>query len=117
MNTAKITRLKIEGFKSIESSSLSFGQINVLIGVNGVGKSNLLSFLRLMRGLATRDLQGFVNKSGGANALLRFGAKQTAEIPFEVEIDAGGEYRYSGCLSYAPPDTLFISRELMSFDN
>lgn len=40
-----ITRLTIENFKSIEKLELELGRINVFIGENGAGKSNILEAL------------------------------------------------------------------------
>jgi energy-coupling factor transporter ATP-binding protein EcfA2 len=40
-----ITKFKVESFKSIESAEIELGNINVFIGANGSGKSNLLEAL------------------------------------------------------------------------
>lgn len=40
-----IRKVHIEGFKSIEKLSIELGQLNVLIGENGCGKSNVLEAL------------------------------------------------------------------------
>ncbi len=37
-----VTKVQIENFKSIEKLSLSLGRVNVLIGENGCGKTNIL---------------------------------------------------------------------------
>lgn len=37
-----IKEIKIENFKSIQSLNLELGQLNVFIGANGSGKSNIL---------------------------------------------------------------------------
>jgi predicted ATPase len=37
-----VTRLTVESFKSLESVEVQLGQVNVFIGANGSGKSNLL---------------------------------------------------------------------------
>lgn len=37
-----ITELKIENYKSIQDLTLDVGRVNVLIGENGCGKSNIL---------------------------------------------------------------------------
>ena len=44
----KITRLCIEGFRSLRKVNWSPGDLNVIIGPNGTGKSNLLRFLELI---------------------------------------------------------------------
>ena len=40
-----IKKITIEGYKSIEKQQLELNSMNILIGGNGAGKSNLLSFL------------------------------------------------------------------------
>jgi predicted ATPase len=42
----RLVKLKIEGFKSIQHMEMNFGNINILLGGNGAGKSNLISFLK-----------------------------------------------------------------------
>jgi predicted ATPase len=48
-----IRKLTIEGFKSIRKLELELGPLNVLIGANGAGKSNLVSFFRLLQAMAS----------------------------------------------------------------
>ncbi|EIJ43632.1 putative NTPase (NACHT family) [Beggiatoa alba B18LD] len=43
-----ITHVKVKNFKSIVSTELELGQINVFIGANGAGKSNLLEALAFL---------------------------------------------------------------------
>jgi predicted ATPase len=45
-----LDRLTIEGFKSIRDlRDFELRPLNVLIGANGAGKSNLVEFFRLLR--------------------------------------------------------------------
>ena len=44
----QISRILIEGYKSIEKCDLKLNTLNVLIGANGAGKSNLISFFKLI---------------------------------------------------------------------
>ena len=54
-------RLGVGGFKSIKDlQPLDLRPVNVLIGANGSGKSNLISFLRLLNAIAGHHLQDFV---------------------------------------------------------
>lgn len=43
-----ITRFQIESFKSLESVELELGRVNVFIGANGSGKSNLLEAIGVL---------------------------------------------------------------------
>lgn len=53
----KVTRISIEGFRSIRDSSVELGDINVLIGPNGIGKSNFLSVFPFIRDVASGERQ------------------------------------------------------------
>src|ERR1017187_10020770 len=47
-----IKKLKVQCFKSIESAELDLGHVNVFIGANGCGKSNLLEALGVLAAAA-----------------------------------------------------------------
>ncbi len=72
--------LTIRGYKSIRDASLEFGDVTVLIGANGAGKSNLVSVFRLLNQIIEEQCQKFVTLSGGANSLLYLGAKTTDKL-------------------------------------
>lgn len=44
----KLNRITIKGFRSIKEATLEIGPLNVLIGANGAGKSNLIAFFKLI---------------------------------------------------------------------
>jgi predicted ATPase len=81
-----IERLELAGFKSIRHASIDLRPINVLIGANGSGKSNLLSYFGLL-GAALRDQQeNYLQRHGGPGAFLHLGAKHTPEILADLTI-------------------------------
>src|SRR5207249_12057994 len=47
-----LTRIKIEGFKSLQYVDLPLGRVNLLVGTNASGKSNFFDALRLLQGIA-----------------------------------------------------------------
>ena len=55
-----INRIKIEGYKSIKKLDLELKPINILIGSNGVGKSNFLSFFKLVNNIYEQRLYCFI---------------------------------------------------------
>lgn len=91
---------------------LELRDINVLIGANGAGKSNFISFLQLLNYIIERDLQTYVTKRGGANNLLYFGRKTSSEI--ETEIDFGRN-KYYCKLQPTDDDKLFFEEEIVCF--
>jgi predicted ATPase len=62
--------LTIEGFTSIENASIDFGRLNVLVGANGAGKSNLVRAMEMLGRIVDEDLRLFVSSSGGASTLV-----------------------------------------------
>jgi predicted ATPase len=78
-----ISAITIRGFKSIAAiESLELRPINVVIGANGAGKSNFVGvFSFLAETFEEPDwFNERVSVAGGANRLLHFGSKRTAEI-------------------------------------
>ena len=49
----QIARLKINDFKSLKDVEVELGQVNVLIGANGAGKSNLLEAIGILGAAAS----------------------------------------------------------------
>jgi predicted ATPase len=109
-----LERLILSGFKTIRQlDGLELGPMNVLIGPNGAGKSNLLSFFRMLSQMFTQpgNLQLFVAKSGGANALLHTGAATTQRINATLNF-RGVDYAFR--LAHAAQDTLVFEEEAVS---
>jgi predicted ATPase len=106
----RLTHIHIEGFKSIREADLDLRPLNVLIGANASGKSNLLSLFRIVNPFPFRDLQLSVARAGGAESLLHYGSKTTTEII--VALDSAVQevaVRLQMRLAYAPPDTLVFA--------
>ncbi|MCQ2256418.1 MAG: AAA family ATPase [Bacteroidaceae bacterium] len=89
----KINKIKIRGYKSIKDQTVEMKNLNVLIGSNGIGKTNFVSVFDLLKSLYRGNLQEFVLKNRGANKLLYMGAKNTDMIVLEVEVDDEGKKR------------------------
>ena len=70
-------KIEIKGYKSIKNLSLELRQINILIGANGSGKSNLLSFFDMLQNLYRQNLQQYVAIQGGVDRFLYGGRKIT----------------------------------------
>ncbi len=110
---ARLTKLGVGGFKSIKDlQPLHLRPVNVFIGANGAGKSNLLSFFRLLHRIADGTLQEFVGQAGGANTLLYYGAKETPALWASLSFDGKtGEKSYIFRLSPTATDSLIFSQE------
>lgn len=76
-----IDRIRIKNFKSIrDSGDISIKPINILIGANGVGKSNFISFFKMLNSISKKRLGFYVADSGYENSLLYFGRKKSKFI-------------------------------------
>ncbi|WP_199249333.1 AAA family ATPase [[Phormidium] sp. ETS-05] len=112
-----LKKITIKGYKSIKEAEIELGNINILIGANGPGKSNFIDFFKLLRWMIQipGQLQVFVGQSGGANSLLFDGAAVTpqmeAELQFETDV---GRNDYLFRLFHASPDTFIFAEEKIS---
>jgi predicted ATPase len=108
--------ITIKGFKSIASiEKLELRPINVVIGANGSGKSNVLEAFAFLQAISERRLRNYVTKAGGAEKLLRFGSKVTREIELTLGFrQAGSSWRnYWLNLRVTDDDGLFPAGEML----
>ncbi|MFM8004900.1 MAG: AAA family ATPase, partial [Dolichospermum sp.] len=82
-----LQRVIIKGFKSIKTMDLELRPLNILIGANGAGKSNLISFFKMLNEMMAGRLQQYIGISGYAQSLLHFGPKVTPQIEAKLEFD------------------------------
>lgn len=80
-----LNKIKIEGFKSIEKAKLELGDLNVIIGANGSGKSNLIGAFRLLERVGSKNLQLFV--ASEPDRLLYHGRKVTPALSLSFSFD------------------------------
>jgi predicted ATPase len=86
-----IKKLSINGFKSIKHlPGLQLGTMNVLIGPNGVGKSNFVSYFRMLGEMVELRLQKWTNGQGSADRILSYGIKETDKLSSFVEFGLNG---------------------------
>ncbi|MFZ5766274.1 MAG: AAA family ATPase [Thermodesulfobacteriota bacterium] len=90
MNPNQLSRIVLRGFKSIRECDLELKELNVLIGPNGAGKSNFIGFFRLIQQMLEGNLQPYVSKQGGPDALLHFGRKRTEKLSAELYFGDNG---------------------------
>lgn len=104
-----INHIKIEGFKSIAKLDLPMANINILIGANGSGKTNLISLFTFLSHLAKGKLRNYVEKEGGAERFFHFGTKHTNRMVFDLKVGINGYH-----VEFSPnlnDDTLVFDEE------
>lgn len=89
-----INNIHIENYKSIKQLDLDMLPINVLIGSNGVGKSNFISFFKFLKSIYDQNLQLHVAEEGSSEDILYFGSKVSEYINGKVEFDETNRYSF-----------------------
>ena len=114
---SKLNSITIRGYRSLKEATLELCPLNVLIGANGAGKSNLVSFFKMLNELMAGRLQQYVASTGRATSSLYFGPKVTPHLEAELEFatDSGAIDTYRMRLSHAAGDTLIFTEECLSF--
>lgn len=115
---ALLQSLRLLGFRSVAEADIELRPVNVLVGANGAGKSNLVAFFRMLNfALGTESgLQQYVARQGGASRLVHFGPKQTSQISAELKFRApNGFSSYDFTLVYAEDDSFFYTGEGVTF--
>jgi predicted ATPase len=119
-NTIKLKSITLNGFKSFNSDdhTIEFGDVSVVIGANGAGKSNLVSFFKMVGYMMTTALQQYIGEQGGASSLLNYGPKVTpilsAKFVFNNE-EYYDDYFFS--LVHAAQESLIFTHEILSFQD
>ncbi|WP_278590036.1 AAA family ATPase, partial [Capnocytophaga ochracea] len=104
--------IDIKGFKSIKELHLPLKPINILIGGNGSGKSNFLSFFELLQNIYRKNLQGYVALNGGVDKFLYNGSEVTQEIEGKLTFPTN---TYSFILKKSENSFVF-SKEILGYD-
>lgn len=109
-NLSKIT---VKGYKSIrELVDFEIRNLNVLIGANGAGKSNFIQLFNFLHNILEMNLQPYVIKNGGADALLYHGSKATDRMSLKFEF---GSNIYECELEPDARQSLFFSNETVCY--
>ena len=111
----KLRKVIIKGYKSVaydEPLELDFGAVTILLGANGAGKSNIISFFRMLSFMMSGSLQLFVEQSGTNQKFLYYGSKKTPALCGELRFENQKSYDiYEFSLTHAVPDRLIINSE------
>lgn len=112
----KLARFQASGFRSIRELDLALGDLTVLIGANGSGKSNFVALFNLLGFMMTESLQLYIGRKGGGNSILHYGAKRTPVLTISLRFeDASGWSEYGCTLAHASPDRLIFTHERVAF--
>lgn len=105
----KIDAISIQNYKSIKNiDNLKLTNLNILIGSNGAGKSNFISFFKMLNMMIEKKFQEYVKVHSGADNILHFGSKVSSEIFGKLDF---GSNKYAILLKPTDEDTLFFAEE------
>jgi len=95
VSMASLNKITLKGFKSIKDlTEFKLAKLNVLVGANGAGKSNLVDFFRLLRAMADGGLQGYITSCGGADVFFFNGPQETKQSSARLKF-GNNEYRFT----------------------
>ncbi len=112
-----LNKISIKGFKSIrELNDLELGNLNVVIGANGAGKSNFVQIFRMLMAMTRKNFTKFILEQGGADNFLFNGLKVTPKIDIAFEFEsfsdnAKGPNQYRFELSPTVDERFLINEE------
>lgn len=109
-----INNIQIENYKSIRMLNLDMKPINLLIGSNGSGKSNFISFFKFLKNIYDRQLQHYVVSEGSSEDILHFGSKVSDHVLGCLEFDAANKYVVR--LNANTANSLYIQYEEIQFN-
>ena len=90
-----ITALSVKGYRSVRDLWLELGPLNVLVGPNGCGKSNLYRAVYLLHAAAMGTLARALAEEGGMPSVLWAGPRKrhdTRRLELEVQLTGGFSY-------------------------
>ncbi|MEY3442245.1 MAG: hypothetical protein RLZZ519_526 [Bacteroidota bacterium] len=110
----KLKEITIQGFKSFdqEGATIRFGDVTVLLGANGVGKSNVVSFFKMLNFMASGAFQTYVAEQGYAKSLLFYGGIHWEWISTNIELQNGEDLFYRFGL-LASGDSFIVGSEIV----
>jgi predicted ATPase len=104
-----MNKIEIKGYKSIKDQIIEINSINILIGANGSGKSNFLSFFEFLFNLYEQKLRQYVKQNGEMDSFIHKGADPTTVIYSKLHF---GPNQYSFQLDKGEEHFVFINEGL-----
>ena len=107
--------ISVAGFRSLRRiDKLALRPLNVLIGANGSGKSNLVEVFSFLHAVGDGRMREYVRRSGGAARLLHFGPGTTSGLEFRVSFHEE-RHQYHLGLAAGQTDELYVATEAALF--
>lgn len=92
-----IEQIGINNYKSIRKALIPLKGINILIGENGAGKSNFISFFELVKAIYDQRLGAYMLSNGGVNSQLYRGRKYSKFIEGIIDYNNTDAFFFTLC--------------------
>lgn len=108
-----LRRVHIRNYKSIAESTVELGSLNVLVGLNGAGKSNFLDALSFVRDCLDDSVEVAFRNRGGISAVRRLSSGHPHHIGIRLVLDlpGGGSGDYAFEIAAKPRERFEIAKE------
>ncbi|MBB6172991.1 putative ATPase [Nocardiopsis mwathae] len=103
----RLIELEVENFRSLRKISVPLGPLNVLVGANGAGKTNVLDVFRFLADIIHTDIEPALESRGGYASVAFRGADR---IPSSIEIRLKATWTRHSSLKAPDEYQLRISR-------
>lgn len=112
--TLAVREFRARGYRSLQSIAYPMSGLDVFVGANGVGKTNLYRALELLQSAAANTLAEDLAREGGLQSALWAGARRRTEQP-ELRLEVGladpehhptgSVYKYEVTVGFPTPDS------------
>lgn len=112
----KLNKIILKGYKSFYNIDIDLRKLNILIGSNGAGKTNFISFFRMIQQMLDQEgkFQAYVSKQGGPDTILHFGRKTTDILELKLFF---GDDEYLATLQPTLDNRLMFVKEALYFNS
>jgi predicted ATPase len=111
MTAQKLRWIHVEGFTSLYEIAVELRDLNVLVGANGAGKSNLIRAIEMASRIVDGELGLFTGLAGGASALRNVDYPPSLPIRLRLHFS---DVTYAADLISAAGDELIFAEESVS---
>lgn len=114
-----LRRVQLRSYKSIGACDVELGQLTVLVGRNGAGKSNFLDALRFVADGLQTSLDHAVKARGGIDEVRRrsTGHPRNVRIGLELEVDPDSVIRYGFEIAAREHGAFAVKQEQLRITN
>lgn len=89
-----VTDFQVDGYRSLRSVWMRMKRVNVVVGANGCGKSNLYKALHLVAAAASGEFSRSLAQEGGLSSALWAGDRGKGPVRMRISVKLDGGLKY-----------------------